>query len=326
MTNKQIEELIRNVSSKEEDVRLYAIEDIGDEKLDQAAGALIDQLMIEEKQLVKDGIVIALKSINTEEVYEKLFVFFTSRDAFLRNAGVEIFGSEKDRSLPYLTSQMDHSNDEVRKLILDSMMLIGSDYAMHAIRAGLQDDSINVQITSVEYLGQCQDRESSKELLELMEKSNEPMLKMSILGALKSTASAEDIEYTIELFEKEYADNPTDTLFIPELINLVASVGDVKDLIRILKFISDYQVYSDNIIDSLFEMRRRDIVMEGNSALEGILIEIIETNHLAVDVLINCLTLLVSINKEKGFTITESVLKKTENEELQNFCKTLIGE
>ncbi len=326
MTNKQIEELIRNVSSKEEDVRLYAIEDIGDEKLDQAAGALIDQLMIEEKQLVKDGIVIALKSINTEEVYEKLFVFFTSRDAFLRNAGVEIFGSEKDRSLPYLTSQMDHSNDEVRKLILDSMMLIGSDYAMHAIRAGLHDDSINVQITSVEYLGQCQDRESSKELLELMEKSDEPMLKMSILGALKSTASAEDIEYTIELFEKEYADNPTDTLFIPELINLVASVGDVKDLIRILKFISDYQVYSDNIIDSLFEMRRRDIVMEGNSALEGILIEIIETNHLAVDVLINCLTLLVSINKEKGFTITESVLKKTENEELQNFCKTLIGE
>ncbi len=326
MTNKQIEELIRNVSSKEEDVRLYAIEDIGDEKLDQAAGALIDQLMIEEKQLVKDGIVIALKSINTEEVYEKLFVFFTSRDAFLRNAGVEIFGSEKDRSLPYLTSQMDHSNDEVRKLILDSMMLIGSDYAMYAIRAGLHDDSINVQITSVEYLGQCQDRESSKELLELMEKSDEPMLKMSILGALKSTASAEDIEYTIELFEKEYADNPTDTLFIPELINLVASVGDVKDLIRILKFISDYQVYSDNIIDSLFEMRRRDIVMEGNSALEGILIEIIETNHLAVDVLINCLTLLVSINKEKGFTITESVLKKTENEELQNFCRTLIGE
>jgi len=268
--------LMKNISSEEEDERLYAVEDICDEKLDQAAGLLIDQLMImiEDNQLVKDGIVVALKNLEITEFYEKLFEGFTSHDAYLRNAAVEIFGSEKDNALPYLTSQMDNSDDEVRKLIIDSMMLIGSDYAMHAIRAGLYDESINVQITSVEYLGECQDRESSPQLLKLLEETDEPMLKMSILGALKNSASTEDIEKAIGIFENSTPDRGEETLFIPALITLVASVGYVKDLIRILKSISDYQVYSDNIIDSLFEMRRREVPMEGDGDLEKILTEI----------------------------------------------------
>ncbi|RLF48686.1 MAG: hypothetical protein DRN19_06285 [Thermoplasmata archaeon] len=68
-----------------------------------------------------------------------------------------------------------------------------------AIRASLYDSSKNVQITAAEYLGKLKDKESLQELIELFKKDSEPMLRVSILHALREIKEGFKIKDIIKM-------------------------------------------------------------------------------------------------------------------------------
>lgn len=246
-------ELVSVLNSNDESDRVYAAHDIARSNDPQMAEDLVKALEKEEQQVVKDAIVYALKSIPCIMIYERLFALFSSPDAFLRNQAVAIFGSEGNNAVPYLVSKLDHTNHEIRKLILDSLFEIGNSDAVLAIRAYIHDDAMNVKIAAVEYLGRLNDMDSVPELVEVFKTNTEAMLRSSILETLLAIGDAKAIKDVLDLI------HPKDTLtmveppvYLPQLIDLVCKSGNKEDVMKVLKTLGNNSLFADNIVAGLF--------------------------------------------------------------------------
>lgn len=252
-----MESLIQSLQSADEDERTFAVQDIG-EKLDpKSAIPLIKRLVVETSQLVRDSIVFHLKKIPCSGAYDLLFELFNSEDAFLRNAAVEIFGSERDEALAFLTSNLNNADREVRKLILDSLFIIGSYEAILALRAALHDTSVNVKITAAEYLGRLEDKDSADELTALLERDREPMLCSAVLDALTFIAEGVDIVRILTVLGSEEDIYKVDPIYIPVVFRLIARSGNLEFICKIFKNAGDTHVYSDDIMRAIGEAKRR---------------------------------------------------------------------
>jgi HEAT repeat protein len=148
-----MENLIKALNSEDEVERIYAAQDIAESEKPELAEFLLKRLSLEESQAVKDAIIFALGNLSCSRIYPMIFRLFRSPDAYLRNAAIGIFGSEGKNAVSFLASHLNHSDREVRKLILDALFATGVPDAARAIRKCLYDSSLNVRITAAEYLG-----------------------------------------------------------------------------------------------------------------------------------------------------------------------------
>jgi len=249
--------LLEALSSADEAKRIYAVQDIGDSGDPVIVPYLIQQLCVEPSRVVKDAIVFQLKLLDCSKDYPLLFTLFVSPDAYFRNAAVDIFGAGGDNAVGFLTAHLDHSDREVRKLILDALFCIGTLEAVLAIRAGLHDTAVNVKITAVEYLGRLKDRESVPEMIELLKNDSEPMLITTILESLPFLASESEIEKTLETILPGGAISRAEPLYIPEILRLTAKAADQDMIRRMIEDIKDVKSYAQDILAMLGEARTR---------------------------------------------------------------------
>jgi len=254
-----VEELRKKLNHPDEAERIYAVHDIMDNNITELLPDLVKKLVTEESIAVKNAIVEALKNMDISSIYEILFELFSSPDAYLRNAAVEIFASslDKEGAVAFLASKLDHANKEVRKLILDSLVEIGTPSAIMAIRASLYDSSKNVQITAAEYLGKLKDKESLQELIELFKKDSEPMLRVSILHALREIKEGFKIKDIIKMVLPEKKVTEENIIFLPELMKLVADLGEKDDIIYLLEIVKYDSAYAYDLIDFLIKICQR---------------------------------------------------------------------
>jgi len=254
-----VEELRKKLNHPDEAERIYAVHDIMDNNITELLPDLVKKLVTEESIAVKNAIVEALKNMDISSIYEILFELFSSPDAYLRNAAVEIFASSSDKEgvVAFLASKLDHANKEVRKLILDSLVEIGTPSAVMAIRASLYDSSKNVQITAAEYLGKLKDKESLPELIELFKKDSEPMLRVSILHALKEIKEGFKIKDIIKMVLPEKKVTEENIIFLPELMKLVADLGEKDDIMYLLEIVKYDSAYAYDLIDFLIKICQR---------------------------------------------------------------------
>ena len=254
-----VEELRKKLNHSDEAERIYAVHDIMDNNITELLPDLVKKLVTEESIAVKNAIVEALKNMDISSIYEILFELFSSPDAYLRNAAVEIFASslDKEGAVAFLASKLDHADKEVRKLILDSLVEIGTLSAIMAIRASLYDSSKNVQITAAEYLGKLKDKESLQELIELFKKDSEPMLRVSILHALREIKEGFKIKDIIKMVLPEKKVTEENIIFLPELMKLVADLGEKDDIIYLLEIVKYDSAYAYDLIDFLIKICQR---------------------------------------------------------------------
>ncbi len=258
-------ELFKALTSEDETDRLYAAHDLASAGDASASLPLLACLERELSQVVKDALVFALKSIPCTEAFEKLFALFSSPEAYLRNQAVAIFGAAGKDAVPYLASHRDHTNREVRKLILDALFEIGSRDAVLAIRAYIHDDAQNVKIAAVEYLGRLNDSESVPELIELFKDASEPMLRSSILDALVIIGNTAALETVKELLQSSVTGAPSAVpADLPHRINLVCRCGDRDEIVDALQKAGDNPIFADDIIAGLLLALRRysDILLD----------------------------------------------------------------
>lgn len=245
------------LNSEEESERLFAVQDISDADPPNAARVLAGRLATEESEVVRDAIVFSLKRIPKVEIFEDLFSFFRSADAYLRNAAVGIFGMDGDDAIAFLTSRLDDADREVRKLILDALFQIGTPDTVLAIRACLHDRAPNVQITAVEYLGRLEDRASIPEMLLLLERESEPMLRTTILESLCLMGIGDSAEGILEILVPGGDPSEIEPFYLPQVLELVAGAGRVEDLYRVIASVSDTSAYADDIMKAISLARRR---------------------------------------------------------------------
>jgi len=152
------EKLIIELKSEELENRLYAAEDLLELLDEVVVNELINSLAIERSQIVKEALVTALveslknEEILTDTIYNKLFNFFKIEDEYLRNQTITILGSGKLGVVLFLKSNYEASDKDIRKLILDTLLLINSIESINVLRLGLKDEDVNNQITAIEYL------------------------------------------------------------------------------------------------------------------------------------------------------------------------------
>jgi HEAT repeat protein len=249
--------LLEALSSADEAKRIYAVQDIGDTGDPGMVPVLIRQLSVEPSRVVKDAIVFQLKLLDCSGDYPLLFTLFVSPNAYFRNAAVEIFGAGGDNAIGFLTAHLDHSDREVRKLILDALFCIGTPEAIMAIRAGLYDTAVNVKITAVEYLGRLKDRESVPEMIVLLKNDSEPMLITTILESLPFLASESEIEKTLQTILPGGDLSRAEPLYIPEILRLTAKAADPDVIRRMIEDIKDLKSYAQDILVMLGEAKAR---------------------------------------------------------------------
>ncbi len=244
-----MEELIKLLQDDDESERLYAAEDLADLGTTEAAIPLIHRLSKEESVAVKTAIVNSLKRLDCQEVFDQLFELYFSTDAFLRNAAVAVFGSCGDDGVAYLTSKLDHTDQEVRKLVLDALFEIGTPETLLVLRAGLFDESLNVQITAVEYLGRLADEGSTADILRLLAENDEPMLRAAILETLAMVGDSRDIQELLTILIPSGNIMEVDSFYLTPLTDLVSKVGNLDQIIALICDIADIELYGYELVN-----------------------------------------------------------------------------
>ena len=280
----ELNELLRELNGPDEAERLYAVHDLTDGGHPDAALHLAERLVIERSQAIRDAIVFSLKTISCSRIYDHLFDLFRSPDAYLRNAAVACFGSRNDDAVGFLASNLDHSDREVRKLTLDALFQIGSPDAVLAVRACLHDKAPNVQITAVEYLGRLQDEASMEEMLELFEKSSEPMLRTSILESLAIIGDDTPIRRVLAILAPDGDFSAIDPIYIPQVINLAAKAGNPDDLCAVIDSVEEISIYADDIMRALEQAKHRHSDLLPNDGLFKRVLDIAEDGRVREDV------------------------------------------
>jgi len=120
-----------------------------------------------------------------------------------------------------------------------------------------------VRITAVEYLGRLQDEASIEEMLELFEKSSEPMLRTSILESLAIIGTDTPIRRVLTILAPEGDFSGIDPLYLPQVINLAAKAGNPDDLCAVIDSVEEISIYADDIMRALEQAkhRRRDLLV-----------------------------------------------------------------
>ncbi len=309
--------IIKALSSKEESERLYAVQDIialkdspnSDKtdgyvnEADTYAETLVRHLEHETSQAVRDSIVYALKLMPCTKAFTLLFELFQNPDAYLRNAAVTVFGTKGVDGVAFLTSLLDHADREVRKLVIDSLFQIGSKEdafrsgakeAVLAIRAGLNDPSINVRITAVEYLGQLNDTQSVEDILDMLQNEKDPMLITAALETILQIGDQTNIQDTINFLSHNALDQKdvnadvdilnVHPVFLPEFIKLAAKCGTVENIVAIVEFLHGKKTYSKDIVSAIQDMSKRDSSILYEDKIKNFIIDTIKDSEMAENV------------------------------------------
>jgi HEAT repeat protein len=251
-----MEALLQHLTSDDETDRVYAAQDIADSGDVAYVAPLLARWQHETSPIVRDAIAAALKRLDGTQSFPELFALFQSPDAYLRNQVVRIFAAQGEDAIGYLATQFDHADREVRKLILDTMYETGTPEAIMAIRAYLHDDAVNVRIAAVEYLGQCEDHESEEEMIALLQRDDEPMLRATILTALGFLGGSKAVAPVLTIIAPEGDVSRIESLYLPHVIRLIARVGSRDALIGLLHTAA-IDLYAEEFVDTVDEARRR---------------------------------------------------------------------
>lgn len=253
---KSKEELIQLLQDKEESQRMYAVEDILDSGYKDLSIPLVQRLKVEKSPAVKVSIVSVLQRIDYPLAYPEIFQFFSAVDPYLRNSAVSIFSSYDEDAVAFLSSYLDHSNREVRKLIIDCLAEIAvnrpeiKENVLIIIRACLHDNDINVMITAVEYIGKLEDKDSLDDVLSLWKRKDEPMLRSTILDVILKIANKEIWnEIVSEIFPEDYS--LLDPLYIPQFLRILARAGKIVELIKYISKLPDIEYYGEDVINAV---------------------------------------------------------------------------
>ncbi len=121
----------------------------------EVVAGLAERLEQEEEKLVRESIVSALIVIGDEEVVAQCVRLLRSRDAYVRNAAVEILGVLNEKSFLAVSDLARDPDPDVRLLAVHVLGTLYLEEAAGVLRRVVAEDpDVNVVAAAVEYLGE----------------------------------------------------------------------------------------------------------------------------------------------------------------------------
>jgi len=191
-----------------------------------------------------------------EEILSKIYPKVKNRvvsllwadDAFLRNTALKIISMNKDRSVLY--ELIKDKDKDIRKFALDIAFEIGDS---EFIKKGLDDEDINVVISSAEYLARLGDGSALNRIVDIFRKIPED----DLYSALFILESLLKLRYpkTAELIKEKFGEEINDPIIKPVYVKACGFTGDKKYIDTLLDFLSDEDVRKEAIEGLIYFVR-----------------------------------------------------------------------
>ncbi len=110
-------------------------------------------------------------------------------NAGLRNATSELLVRLGKRAVPVLLTHLQHHDQDLRKLLVDTLAAIGERSAVPALMTTLDDRDVNVAAAAAEALGAIGDRSAVPALLQALDRQQHDFVRFNALAALGRIAA-----------------------------------------------------------------------------------------------------------------------------------------
>jgi len=196
------EEMVKRLMNSDVEVRLSALNALvglsDPSVIDHAITALRDS----EWRVRKMAVAILLEGVDRSRIVHQLIDHLRrEKNIGMRNAAVEVFVQFGATSVEPLLFLLDRTDDDVKKLIIDTLGEIKDRRAVLPLIALLSDRNENVAASAVEALGKIGDDQAVPPLLEILNKEN-PLLVFSAVRALQQIGDRRAIEPLISVLSR----------------------------------------------------------------------------------------------------------------------------
>lgn len=304
--------LRQRLKNTDEGERLIAVNDVLLEDFGPGVTVqLVQHLPVETSQVVREAIVFTLQQAKQPECFPDLFTLFSSDDAYLRNAAMTIFGACGEMALSFLEQQLISADREVRKLILDACVEVGTPGAVRIIRNALYDPAVNVRITAADYLGRLRDVESTRLLMNMFLEDTEPMFRVSVLESISimgDLSVCNDVLHQVSTTQFSLTDQ---TLFLPILLRIAGNCHSTEVLAKLLMHLPSLRLYAEDVILAIQNMGDVENASDAATAphryiIMRVLREVAEGRDIREDLRYVALTLLDRMGEDMSTILTEN--------------------
>jgi hypothetical protein len=220
MAESSVASLIGKLSDPGESDRLFAVQDLGHTKSEQAIKPLIQCLQKETSLAVKEAVRTALLLIPSTSVIRELTTLLGSDDVFERNMAIQILrkrGQEEDALLwEIFTTERDAN---VRKFIVDIVTEFDRARSAPFFEKALKDSDPNVIIAAIEGIVLSDLADFKADLEAIFTSSREPMLISACLDAFLQIGKADSLSLVMKKF------GSLESVTRPHLHNILKLIG-----------------------------------------------------------------------------------------------------
>lgn len=167
------------------------------------------------ESLLREAAFDRLKQARVPTAPAKIAQLFKSEDAYVRNATALIIAHLWDLSKDELVKLLHDSDEDVRKLALDSLhLVVGDPPVVNLIAEGLEDPDINNLIATIEYISYLGGSTYAGRIAEILIHSEDEFLSAVCFRALSEIGDEESIKKVLSFFPIDQLD---DVLLLPYL-------------------------------------------------------------------------------------------------------------
>jgi HEAT repeat protein len=229
-----LEEAFLQLSSRDECDRIYAAEDIGIAGLCEGAEPLIQRVVQEPSQAVREAIFAALARIPGEAVTKRAAQLLSSDDSGIRNQAVGLLQSRGAAAIPELRRLLAAEDQDLRKFAVDVLSGIETPEIEELLEIALADKDVNVVIAALESVRHCHTPVLRQTVLQHALSDAHPML---VLAAMEALGRIGDTECYRQIRERFPTLEATPALYLQPALKLLGANGESGDLLELRDYL-----------------------------------------------------------------------------------------
>jgi HEAT repeat protein len=230
-----LEEALLRLSSLDEGDRIYAAEDIGLAGQPEGVDPLIQRVVQEPSQAVREAIFAALSQIPGDAVIERAAQLLSSDDSGIRNQAVGLLQSRGGAAVPQLRRLLAADDQDMRKFGVDVLSRIETPEIAELLEIALGDNDVNVVIAALECVRDCHASALRQTVLQHALSDGHPMLVLAAMEALGRIGDAECFQRIRERFPTLEA---TPALYIEAALKLLGANAANGDLLELRNYLN----------------------------------------------------------------------------------------